>query len=393
MSRAAHVPSRPGGVAVDADRRRRLKVCLVAHLAFGSLSGRPGHIGGVEYQTSLLARWLAARGHDVSMITWDEGQEEGSRIDGVRLVKLCGRDDGHRGLRFLHPRWTSLVRALRVADADLYYHNCAEYVTGQVALWCRTRGSRFVFSAASNNDCDPGLPFLTTARERVLYRLGIRLADRIIVQTDLQRRMLREGFGLDSTVIPLPTPDGPAAPPYGPRSGRTRILWVGRICEIKRPDRFLDMAARCAGLAFDLVGPEDGTPYARAVTARARTLANVRLHGALPRDRVAALLGEAVCLCCTSELEGFPNTFLEAWSHATPVLTTFDPGDIVSRERLGLVVDPEQLAGRLLWLLRNDVEWSRLSTNARRYCREHHAVDRVMPRFESVFADLLGSRS
>ena len=29
----------------------------------------------------------------------------------------------------------------RRADADVYYHNCAEYVTGQVALWSRRVGS------------------------------------------------------------------------------------------------------------------------------------------------------------------------------------------------------------------------------------------------------------
>lgn len=35
-------------------------ICLVAHFAYGALAGgEHGHIGGVERQTSLMAKWLA----------------------------------------------------------------------------------------------------------------------------------------------------------------------------------------------------------------------------------------------------------------------------------------------------------------------------------------------
>ena len=88
------------------------RICLVSHFAYGALAGgKNGHIGGVEWQTSLTAKWLAARGFDVSMITWDEGQPDDTRIDGVRVIKMCRRDAGLPFVRFAHPRWTSLVRA------------------------------------------------------------------------------------------------------------------------------------------------------------------------------------------------------------------------------------------------------------------------------------------
>ena len=68
-----------------------------------------------------MARWLAARGYPVQMLTWDEGQPDEIEIDGVRVFKICRLDGGLVGLRFFHPRWTGLVRAMRRADADLYY--------------------------------------------------------------------------------------------------------------------------------------------------------------------------------------------------------------------------------------------------------------------------------
>ena len=146
--------------------------------------GQGGHVGGVERQTSLLARWLAGRGREVSLATWDEGSPADEHVDGVRIIKICRRDAGSAGAAVFHPRWNGpYARASPAAGADVYYQNCAEYVTGQLALWCRRHGRRFVYSVASEPDCDRRLPEMRTRRERVLYRYGLRHADRVIVQT------------------------------------------------------------------------------------------------------------------------------------------------------------------------------------------------------------------
>src|SRR5262245_5737824 len=163
-------------------------ICFVAHTSYGAMAGGThGDIGGIQRQQSMMARWLAARGWRVDMLTWDEGQPSQIVHDGVRVLKICRRDAGLPGLRFVHPRWTNLCRAMRLADADLYYHNSAEYVTGQVALWCRRNGRRFVYSAASDPACDARLPTLRALRERILYRYGLRHADGLIVQTRKQQ--------------------------------------------------------------------------------------------------------------------------------------------------------------------------------------------------------------
>jgi len=243
------------------------RICLVAHFAYGAIKGgHNGHIGGVERQTSLMARWFAHEGYTVSMLAWDEGQNDGIVIDGVRVFKMCRRDAGVPGLRFFWPRWTSLLSAMKRADADVYYQNCGEYVTGQVALWCRRHGRRFVYSVASDPDCDRQLPEMHTLRERILYRYGLKNADTVVVQSRRQQDMLQEGFGRDSVVIPMPCP-GPSEDEYAgfehERNGSNRVLWIGRICEVKRPDRLLDMAESCSDLEFDLVGPSDGSTYSK----------------------------------------------------------------------------------------------------------------------------------
>lgn len=369
-------------------------ICIVSHSAYGALvGGREGQLGGVERQTSLLARWLAERGHAVSLVTWDEGQPDEHTVAGVRVLKTCRPQEGIPGLRFLYPRWSSLNRALAQADAQVYYHNCGEHVTGQVAWWCTRHRRRFVFSSASDFDCDRRLPGLASMREKALYRYGLRHADPIIVQTARQQAMMGSGFGLRAIVLPMPCP-GPSEleyePPQPPAPDTTRVLWVGRIARGKRLEWLLDVADQIPTVTFDVAGvPDPDDEYTRAVVQRARQCPNLNLLGRVARDEMPALYRRAALLCCSSAVEGFPNTFLEAWSHGVPLVTTFDPDDLVAARGLGLVAhDPVGLADGVRQLVSDRALWSRLSANARQYFVENHAVDPVMRRYEEIFVTL-----
>ena len=372
---------------------RKLRICFVAHSSYGEMAGgRTGEVGGIQRQQSLMARWLASRGHDVTMLTWDEGQEDGVVIDGVRVLKMCAREAGVRGVRFFYPRWTSLRRALFRADADVYYHNTSEYVTGQVAVWCRRYGRQFVFSVANDWDCDPRVLSGRSFRERVLYVYGLRHASRIISQTTKQQRLLRESFSLDSTVIPMPCPAVPGSElpkTEPPRHSPPRVLWVGRFVQAKRLEVLLDVAQAAPDLAFYVAGTHDGEDdYSLDVLARAQTVPNVHLLGRVPREEMPALYGAASCLCCTSGHEGFPNTFLEAWCQGIPLVSSFDPDHLIERRGLGYVGhDAMDLVSAIRRLLASDKTWLEISERCRSYYFENHTPETVMPQFEQVFAE------
>jgi len=373
-----------------------MRICFAAHFAYGALSGeKTGFIGGVERQTSLMAKWFAKHGYEVSMLTWDEGQDDGAEIDGVRVFKMCRKDVGIKGLRFFWPKWTSLNAAMRRADADIYYQNCGEYVTGQVALWCHRHSRKFVYSVASDPDCDKRLPEMHKLRERVLYRYGLKHADRVVVQTRRQQEMLKVHFARESIVIPMPCP-GPSEGEYADhereRNGSQRVLWIGRICEVKRPDRLLDLAVTCPDVSFDLVGPSEDTEYCRRICERAKTMMNVVLHGPAARERVSEFYRKAGVLCCTSDYEGFPNTFLEAWSYGLPIVSTFDPDNLIAEKGLGRVAkDVPELAAGIRELLSSADQRQKASRLARQYYLENHTLEAVMPRFENVFKEVLNS--
>lgn len=393
-SRYTHIKGRRSPAQASATP----SICIVAHMAYGAMARCDGHIGGVERQTTMAARWLVQRGWRVSLVTWQEGPAQDEVIDGVQVIKTCSVKAGLPGLRFFHPRWTSLAAALRRADTDLYYHNCAEYVTGQVALWCKMNKRRFVYSVASDPACDDRLPTLKSRRERVLYRYGIRHADRLVVQSRKQQRMLQDGFGLDSIVLPMPcttTDDLECDGPLSPETGPPRVVWVGRISWMKRLELLLEVAKALPDVRFEVAGrPDLENDYTRGLSARADDLSNVHLLGAVPADLMTDVYRGAVCLCCTSLYEGFPNTFLEAWRCGVPVVSTVDPDDVIAHNELGMAVSGGAQAIAAIRELIDSDRRIEMSRNARDYFLRYHAQDAAMARFEALFRQVVqGSES
>ena len=373
-------------------------ISIIAHNAYGVLAGvDTGHMGGVELQTPMTARWLAAEGFRVSMITWDEGKEkgheEGRVIDGVTLFKLCRREDGIPILRFVHPRWTSLNAALNRANPDIVYYNCGDLGLGQVVGWARRNGRKVLYSVANDVDCMRSLPELKPLRERILYKYGLKQADRIVVQTRKQKDLLKNGFGLDAMVIPMPSRGfemeiggGVRCPVAGEQ---LRVLWVGRLTKQKRLEWLLDLAELCPDVAFDVLGtPNTASAYSESLKERANRIRNVVMYGRVAHREMGRFYGNAHLLCSTSVYEGFPNIFLEAWSLGIPLITVFDPDDVVATYGHGVVADDVEGLRTALRKLADPVLWKKASKAARNYFRKFHQVDDSMQKFKAEFMKL-----
>ncbi len=117
------------------------------------------------------------------MVCADYGQLDGDVVHGVRLLNMCAPDAGLPLVRFLHPRLSSLWRAMRRADADIYYQRASGAATAFVATFARLYGRKSVFAAAHDLDFDAELPLVRFARDKMLFRYGIRRVDAIVVQS------------------------------------------------------------------------------------------------------------------------------------------------------------------------------------------------------------------
>jgi glycosyltransferase involved in cell wall biosynthesis len=347
--------------------------------------------GGEALQHTLLARALARRGWSVSMIVLDHGQADGASWDGVKTYKAYRADEGMPVVRFVHPRWTKLQGAMQRADADIYYTSCAGAELGQLALYARRHGKKVVFRIASDSDCDPRALLVRYWRDRQLYRWGMSHADLVLAQTASQQRALLRNFGRRSLVVGL------AVEPAGTRRAFQErdidALWVANLRALKRPFLFLDAAARLPSLSFHLIGARlaEAPALYEEVRARSASLPNVTFHGFVPQHRIGAFFERARIHVSTSDTEGFPNTFLQAWSRGTPVVTFLDPERMVSRNGMGAAVsDAEGLHAAILGLARDPDAWGAASSSSARYFDEHFNESQIVSTYMDAFSGLLG---
>jgi glycosyltransferase involved in cell wall biosynthesis len=364
--------------------RAKRHICFVAPLAWPVLSRAPGIevVGGAEVQQSILARLFAAHGHAVSMITLDYGQPDASRIDGVTVHKAFAPGAGLPLVRFLHPKLTAMWRALRRADADVYYVRSASMWLWLVTEFCRRHGRRAVYAGASDKDFVPDVGGqLRYARDRWLYRRGLAAVDGIVAQNETQRASCLANYGREAVVIP-----SCYQLPENKDSSKTadRVLWVGMLHENKRPELFLELAERLPHRRFVMIGgPRPGAQaFYERMRARAARVPNLELTGFLPLAQVESWFDRARVLVNTSLYEGMPNTFLQAWARGVPTLATVDAGVTTV---FGQLADA---ATELERLFADEAYRRAKSAACRAWFDRHHSAASVAAQYGKFFSEL-----
>ena len=373
----------------SAQKDKKPSLCLLAHNAYGVLAKKDtSHVGGIEVQVPMMSKWFVEQGYSTTMVAWDNDYPDGIRHDGVVVRKLCKESDGIPIIRFIYPRWTSFVAALKRADSDVYYYNCGDMGLGQLVLWARLNGKKVVYSIANDVDCVQELPALKPLRERLLYKYGLMNCDRIVCQTEKQKSLLFDEFGLDARVIRMPCEGFQKTTERGYTEAihkRKRILWAGRFTPEKRLEYFLELAKHFPEMIFDVIGDynfERDTSYAERMKEIAEPLENVILHGRVPHEKMGEYFNRSYLLCSTSLYEGFPNIYLEAWSVGLPLVTTFDPDGVVERYAIGrTATDIDSLQTALKELMVETV-WHEARARAETYYLNNHTVNASMREFE-----------
>ena len=367
-------------------------VCFVGLNNLPLLSRSYPHLpaGGAELQQTLLARGLARRGWRVSMVVADCGQPDRAVWDDITAYKAYRPDEGIPVIRYVHPRWTKVRAALARADAQIYYVSCAGGHFPQVVHFARAQSRKTVFRTASDTDCDPRTLLIRHWRDKVLHRWGLRHADLVLAQTPSQQQALARNFGRESRVIDslleIPgNPPGLAARDIG-------ALWVGNIRALKRPQLFLQAAARMPHISFHMIGgPLPGTERLFEDTReRARALPNVVFHGFVPQHEIGAFFERARVFVSTSELEGFPNTYMQAWARGTPVIAYLDPEHLISRNGLGAIVRTvDELCAALAHLSEDAAQWQAVGQRSRRFVAERAAATDTVAEYAAALSSLL----
>ncbi len=353
-----------------------------------------GRAGGAERQMTLLARALSERGHRVAHIVYAPKDPVALSYPLTLVVRSPRAGEGPlSGVVEALRIW----RALRAADARVVIVRTASPALAIAGGFCRLHRRRLIFS--SSNISDFTLGRMPSRLNRGLYRLGVRLADAVVVQSDDQIALAREAFPSLGRLLQIPS-FADTAPPASLRDGHRpdAFLWFARLVDAKQPMRYVELARALPDARFLMIVDthEAGTRELHALRAAADRVANLELLEPLPHDQLSRLIARAAAVVNTSTSEGMPNAFLEAWAHGVPVLTLqFDPDGVVARNRLGVAASGswERFVdgAQELWKARDRRE--ELASRVRCYVETVHSVEAVGGRWSELIRERGPSRS
>jgi glycosyltransferase involved in cell wall biosynthesis len=312
------------------DTRRGVKLAHVNDVVYAYASGNPAANGGAERYAWRLARALAAAGWTVT-VGVHHLLEARTRVE-IEGVEFVGLDRCHTLLGWL--------RFLKSERPDWWFWQCADYRWGPAVEVARVTGVRTIFSAMHDRDINPRSALFCRSRWWRAYAWGLTRTDRIFVQHSGQLSELAPRLRAKAAILPGIVTRRATVRPHAERSGY--VAWVGVLRPHKRPDLLIDIARKMPGTTFLVCGGTTTfrTPagYAEQIVAALRSLPNIQYLGQVDPATILDIIADAAVLLSTSDDEGLPSVFLEAWSGGTPVVSLhIDPDGAIRRLDLGAV--------------------------------------------------------
>jgi glycosyltransferase involved in cell wall biosynthesis len=397
-----------------------VRVCLV------SQEYPPGHVGGIGTQSRVKALGLAARGHDVTVLTSGDGSEPALLLrddGGVAVYELCSPGDHFAVYRtetfWLGYSWAVLgaLRELERASpfevidfpdyaAEGFAYQLDRPDEDPAAVVVHLHGSLSMF-AEQIGWPEPQDP---------LYRVGTFMEDRSIESADMLIAASRSIAELAASRYAIPLErievvEGAVdtehfcPSPRGSRSdGGLTLLFVGDVEASKGVqavlDAFLALAEGHPGLSLVIAGAAaQGTIAAMSAQARAAGAAErVSFRGFVEHDELPQLYRSADLFAAPSDYEGgLGMVYLEAMACGLPVIALAAGGaaEAVEHGVTGILLERggvEETRAAIEQLVTDAPMRASMGEAGRRRVCERFALERYATRVASAYEHALERR-
>jgi len=348
--------------------------------------------GGAEYQARLICQHLVASGrfevHWISRHIHPDFQAQGYTTHQI------GKRHGLRAKAFFFDHM-ALSRLLREIHPDVIYQRVGSAYTGIAARHAMQNGCRLIWHVASDMDVTPfnveewrpSTPLKYIDKRHLEY--GVRHASDIVVQTHDQNRLLGEHYGRQATTLirnlhPLPAE-------IIDKSGSLTVLWISNLKPNKQPEVFMRLARACLDMPwvqFVMIGePWLDAAQQRTFEHALADIPNLTYLGKLPIEEVNALLARSHLFINTSLVEGFANTFIQAWMRQVPVLSlNVDPDGLLAQEGIGFCArgDEAALMQTMRGLLADASQREQIGQRAQAYAEAHHSERNIQALIDMI---------
>lgn len=364
-------------------------------------------VGGVEIQTFLIAKYLFARGWDVHFIAATHHHEKidaEEMYEGIHIHWIM-----KRGL-FSFFRRDIIAKLKQIAPHVIYQRGRSLFTSSPSAVvYARKHSKKLVYHCAENSDTMKNFNLkqvwhsdkffikkwilgIHAALADLFFIRTIKYSHLIIVQTHRQASQFGSVFHRDTHLvrssheIPQPPFDKPA-----PKV----VFWIAHAGRRKRPELFVELAGKLANetAVFIMAGTLPHEDLRQEIFSAMKGLTNIEYIGPLNWQQANSMFAKASVFINTTlpDREGFPNTYLQAWMHETPVVTLdCDPDDIIEKNHLGFhSVTFDKLVEHVRLLLHDENLRVTLGHNARRYAMENHSMEKSADAMNDLLLKLI----
>ena len=327
---------------------KKLRICLVSPRSlplFAEGYNSENVIGGAEINMYNLALSLSQMENTEVVVAVDDfGQPHRYKKGNIELIRISESTKNKGWLKRKLISISALINIFKI-NADAFVFTTSNRLLGiLVFLQHSLKGKKVIFRLSSDLNLDlESFKKTNGALDYLLYKFGLFNADAIVSQTVKQKKLLKDTLGLESTIIE----NGFFIKKNLRPEDKKHILWVGRCMESKHPMKFIELARSLPDFKFVMIMPinkqipesekKQRQILLKSIMNQAKILPNLEVIDYVAYSKIQKYFDEAKFYVCTSDLEGFPNTFIQACLGGAPIISySINPDNMINEFRLGL---------------------------------------------------------
>lgn len=355
------------------------KIVLISGCFYGQV------VGGTEYQLFLIGNYLKNLNNEVFYIFIDNGNPI-KYENYFKLIKIKKKELLRKlfGSYFFFDSF-NVYKNLKKFSPDIILIRSGFSYVGIASKYCSNHKCALIWYIASKKDIEPfkfrfNRSIIFEYIDKKFIEYGIRNSTYIVAQAKYQDEILYSNYGRRcDLVIPNfhPLPERKIV-----KNFPIKIIWIANFNVWKQPHIFIELAKKFKNykdIKFIMIGRLGASNWQNKILSSIHQSENIQYMGELTINEVNKILSNSHIFVNTSKLEGFPNTFIQAWMRKVPVVSlNVDPDDIIKKNKIGFFSGSfDQMLKDIKLLIHNDKLREEMGARAQNYAFKNFSLNNI----------------
>ncbi|RJP44152.1 MAG: hypothetical protein C4548_06225 [Desulfobacteraceae bacterium] len=352
-----------------------------------------GKYGGFGRASRKVCLELVKRGIEVfAVVPRQQGQKEFEKIDGITVISFPK-----------YMPWKAFAIYKKI-DADIY-HASEPSLSTYFAIKAMPHKKHIINFQDARNLSDWKIEFERPSVNKLqvfsnfiyehnfLVTIAVRKAHGVFSQSDSQIEKIKSMYGLNR-VLPLHNPVD--IPQKQIRKAKNPTVgWMNRWDRRKRPELFLDLAARFPDVGFIAAGESKHKGWDAYLRNKYGGVKNLEMVGHVDQfknpEMHSKILEKCWIMVNTATREAMPtNSFIESAAHKCALLAGLDYRDGFA-ENFGYCAIDGDFEKGLRWLLENN-RWRELGEKGYAHVNAGYRTEMLIDRHIQIYEAALGGQ-